>query len=285
MKRVLTTTLFACMALALLVAFPNCDDGDDKTTEDLKTSEDVTQTQNDVTVAEDTDEPIGTVAFTATVVGFGEGDPPLPKEGVTVQALDNDTNELIGNPVVSDGDGVVNLEFTGRKLVGFRMTMDGYKDTYQYDLEADAKDEQLWAVSIITYNMALGLAGLKVEPGMSTLAGAVYYVNAGEEEVVGCATVTSEPVTEDIRYMSTGQGLPTSLEEQPSTSLTRGQFIATNIPPQAEKASVTAWMGEAELGTARMFTTADSICLANVYVDKALFDKNPTPEPPTDGCK
>jgi len=277
MRRILTTSFFVVAAAALLLAFPNCDSGDDAT-EDVQTQEDI---------AEQADVEEGTpVTFTAAVLGFGEGDPAQPKEGVKIEALNNDTGKPLGKSTVSDADGNMSLELTAGKLVGFKMTLDGYKDTFQYDLEPDAKDETLWAVSINIYNLALGVAGLTVDAGNSTLAGAVYFVNdKGEEEAVGCATVTTDPPTDDVRYMATEQPLPTTLEKQSSTSLVRGQFIATNLKPQAEKIKVTAWIGEEELGSVEILSTADSICLANIYVDPDRFDKNPTPDPPLEGCK
>jgi len=217
------------------------------------------------------DVPVGKVTFSATLIGFGTNQ---PVGGVTVEILDNETGEGTEVTAVTDDAGFVEFKDIDAGLVGFKATKEGNKDTYQYNYEADSKDETLWVVPNTVYTMALGLAGLTVEDGKSTVAGAVYWVDdKGIEQPVGCAEITTDPATEDVRYMSGDTGLPTTLDKQPHTNPANGYFLATNLEPG--QPTVMASVDGTKIGETKIFSVADSICISNIY---ATTDKHPSAE-------
>jgi hypothetical protein len=216
------------------------------------------------------DVPAGKVTFTGTLIGFGTN---MPVPDAEVELLDNATGKGTNVKATSDADGVVEFKDIAPGKVGFLATKENHKSTYQYNLAADAVEETLWIVPNTVYTMALGLAGLTVEEGMSTVAGGIYWVDKdGVEQPVGCAEITTDPATDDIRYMDGVSGLPTTLEKQPKASPANGYFLATNLP--AGQPKVVASVNGTEVGSTTIFAVADSICIANIYVSG---DKNPMP--------
>ncbi len=280
------------LALAVCVLFGiygiGCGEEEEKTTEDTKVAEDVTggeevaaetttpaevtegeTIEGETTTPEETVTPTK-VTFKGTLIGFGTD---LPVADASIELFDNETGNGTGVSVVSGANGEVEFpDMDSTKLLAFKTTKANHKDTYQFNYEPDATDETLWIVSNTVYQMALGLAGLVVDAGKGTVAGAIYYVNAdGEEEPVGCATVTSDPAG-DVRYMACEGGLPTTLDKQASTCPAHGRFLATNLP--AGKSKVIAKVGETEIGSIEIFTYGDAIGISNIYVKG---DANPTP--------
>jgi hypothetical protein len=280
------------LALAVCVLFGmywmGCDDGEDKKVEDTKVAEDTTggedavaetttpeeatqgeTTEGETTTPEETVTPTK-VTFKGTLIGFGTD---LPVADASIELFDNDTGNGTGVTSVSGANGEVEFpDMDSTKKLAFKTSKENHKDTYQFNYEPDAADETLWIVSNTVYQMALGLAGLVVDAGKGTVAGAIYFVNdKGEEEPVGCATVSSDPAG-DVRYMACEGGLPTTLDKQASTCPAHGRFLATNLP--AGKSKVIAKVGETEIGSIEIFTYADAIGISNIYV---TGDKNPTP--------
>ena len=207
------------------------------------------------------------MTFQGILTGFGTDQPVA---GATVELLNNDTGAGTGTTTISGENGEVSLELETGMKVGFKATLANYKETYQFNISAEAQDETVWIVPESIYNMSLGLAGLQVQAGKGTVAGAVYFVNASnEEEPVGCATVESDPETEDIRYFGDND-LPTTLEKQAETYPGNGYFLVSNL--DEGQTTVKALVGAEEVGTVDIFTMKDSICISNIYV---TTDTNP----------
>jgi len=282
------------LALVVCVLFGmywmGCGNGDDKKAEDIKVAEETTggedvavetttpeetiegeTIEGETTTPEETVTPPTKVTFKGTLIGFGTD---LPVADASVELFDNDTGNGTGTSVVSGANGEVEFpDMDSTKLLAFKTSKENHKDTYQFNYKADAVDETLWIVSNTVYQMALGLAGLQVTAGNGTVAGAIYWVSGdGKEEPVGCATVVSDPPTEDVRYMACEGGLPTTLDKQASTCPLHGRFLVTNMAPGKPK--VTAKIGDVEIGSIEIFSYADAIGISNIYV---TGDKNPTP--------
>lgn len=205
-------------------------------------------------------------------------------EGAEVTAIDNDTGEMLEYTTMSDAQGNIEMQVPAGILLGFRVTADLFKDTYQFNIESDALDEEVWAVSINGFEMAAGLAGFVPDKTKSVVAGAIYWVNeAGEEEYVSCGHVVSDPVGE-YRYFSETTGLPAPLAEVPNTMAGKGEgrFVVGNVP--AGKTVLTTYFDddpastEKFIGTATFFAYPDSIAITNVYADKDKYPaENPSP--------
>jgi len=208
-------------------------------------------------------------------------------EGATVVAIDNDTGELLNEyTTTSDGQGNIEMQVPSGILLGFRITANLFKDTYQFNIDSDAQDEELWGVSLNGYELAVGLAGFEPEDGTAVTAGAIYWVNAlGEEEHISCAHIVTDPVGE-YRYFAGDTGLPAPLDAVKHTmdGNGEGRFVAGNIPPG--KVEITAFFGDDAtdadgfIGTATFFAYPDSICITNVYADKSKYPAN-NPSPAT----
>jgi len=260
MKR-LTFILISVAAAFLLTVGPSCGgDEEEKTVEDTGGGgEDVSTLPSDVAGA--------TADFKGYVVAFGTN-PEQNAPGVLCELLDDETGEGQGITQVTDEEGW--LEFKGipaDKKVGFKCTKDKHKDTYQFHISPTMRDEKLWIVSLAVYNPAVALAGLDVQDGKGTLAGAVYFVTPeGEEDPVGGATVGSEPVTEDIRYMDGESGLPTTPDKQACTHAVHGRFLAANLEA-GTSATVTATVEGVAVGSVVIPVVGDSIAIGNIYVD------------------
>lgn len=224
----------------------------------------------------------GTRSFAATVK-----DPTsdVTIAGTTVKALDNETGEPLDIDAVSKSDG--SIAFTGLpagKVAFLSVGKEGMTiDTYQFNIASDAQDESLWVVAKSTAQIVPTLAGFTGEPAKASVSGAVYWVNkAGEEEPVGCATITFEGEGEatDFRYFG-DNNLPTTLEMRDSTNLLNGRFFIGNAPTGVQKVSVQ--VGGKTMGSTTLVLFArqdssdgeDNICISNIYIDGA--SKNPTP--------
>lgn len=196
-------------------------------------------------------------------------------KGATVVAYDNVTGEATAYQATSGQDGKVTMELPkAAGKMGFKVSLAGFKDTYQFNIAIDSGvEETLWAVSVNGYNLAASLAGFTPDPAKGIVAGAIYWVNdQGDEEFVGCATITSEPAGE-YRYFG-DTGLPAPISQVPETTTKKGEarFVAGNVPPGA--CTLKAWVKGQEVGAAHLFTFADSICIANIYTEGT---SNPTP--------
>ena len=256
MKRLVLTTLACTVAIFLAVGL-GCggDDGEDE--------------PEDIVVAKGT--------FKANIVSFGSN-PEKNEPTVLVEVLNDETGEGTGVTATADDEGFVTFpDMTAGELVGFKCTKEKHKDTYQFHIQADAPDEKLWIVPDHIYNFAIVLAGLEVLDGKGTLAGAIYFVDAdGEEIPVGGASVTSDPATEDIRYMDGDTGLPTTLDAQGCSHPAHDRFLVTNLEPGT--ATITATVGGVDVGSVLIPVVPDSIAIGNIYV---TTDTNPG----VDGCQ
>lgn len=225
-----------------------------------------------------------TVDFSAGVEGFGMGGQLV--SGVTVELFNNTSGMSTGIIQMSDEDGWVVFEnLKNGNLYGFKCALNNFKPTFAWDIEAiESNEERIWIVPNAVYQMALGLAGLTQQPGNSVALGAVHWKNGtGEDEAIGCATVTSSPETGDVRYMSSSNGLPTTLQNQPCTAAMategNGRFIVANLPPG--QVSMTAWDNEGEeIGSALMWAVGDSVAVTSIDAFVGKYQSNPGPS----GC-
>jgi hypothetical protein len=261
------TSILIIGASALLLTFGlGCggDDGEEQTVDDTGGG------NGGKDVSSPGDGADGVVDFKGYVVAFGTN-PEQTTAGVVCELLDDETGAASGITQTTDEEGW--LEFKGLpadSLVGFKCTKDKHKDTYQFHISPEMRDEKLWIVSLAVYNPAVALAGLEVQDGTGTLAGAVYFVNSdGEEEPVGGATVTSEPPTDDVRYMHGETGLPTTPDQQACTHSVHGRFLTANLTA-GSSATVTATDANGDVvGSVVIPVVADSIAVGNIYVDTA----------------
>jgi hypothetical protein len=217
----------------------------------------------------------GTAGFRAYIEHFGGEDLVA---GMEVRAIDNNTGQELGINETSDASGWVKFDGLPAGDVGFMCVgvPGDWVDTYQFNIDSTAQEERLWAVDQTTYVGVPLMAGITMIDGKAIVAGAVYWVNAAdEEEPVGCVTVDSVPASPDIRYMGEN-GMPTLITEQPDTHPLWGRFVVANLDPG--QATITAYDGTTALGSTSLFTYADSIAISNIYHDGA---SNPTPA----GCE
>jgi len=205
-------------------------------------------------------------------------------EGAEVTAIDNDTGEMLEYKTVSDAQGNISMQVPAGMLLGFRVTADLFKDTYQFNIDSDAQDEELWSVSLNGFQMAAGLAGFNPDKDKTVVAGAIYWMNSlGNAEYVSCGRIVSFPSGE-YRYFSETTGLPAPLNEVSHTEAGKGEgrFMVANVSPG--KTTLTAYFGDDPtnanqfIGQAQFFAYPDSICIANVYADKNKYPSiNPSP--------
>jgi hypothetical protein len=217
----------------------------------------------------------GGAQFRAYIEHFG-GDDLVG--GMEVRAIDNNTGLELGINETSDASGWVAFDELPAGDVGFLCVgvPGDWVDTYQFNIDSSAQEERLWAVDHTTYVGVPAMAGIVLEDGKAIVAGAVYWVNAAdEEEPVGCVTVDSVPTTPDVRYMGEN-GMPTLITEQAETHHLWGRFVVANLEPGS--ASTTAYDGTTALGSTSLFTYADSIAISNIYHEGT---SNPTPA----GCQ
>ncbi len=208
--------------------------------------------------------------FQGKLVDFQTREPIV---GATVTVLNNDDGKTVIATVTSLEGGVVTFNVPAGIQLGLKCELAGYRPTYQFNIASDYgtvdEPETLWIVSDTTWTVAPGMAGLVIEPGKGQVAGALYYRTAANEEVaIGCGTVQSEPSTPDIRYFG-NSGLPTTLDLQPTTNPDNAFFFAANVPAAAAGAPtetvISGWVGTTRIGSVRIFTYPDSMCISNIY--------------------
>ena len=270
MKRLTLSTVLLASAMIFAMSL-GCDSGGDGG--GTEPAEDTAQPAEDTTEPEGDAGPVGEkMDFVGMVEGFGMDGQLVA--GVTVELFNNDTGKGTGTTQVSDGDGYVTFKDLEKgKMYGFKSTLDNYKTTFVWNIEAGLiAEETLWIVPNTVFQMALGLAGLTQDDSKSVVAGAVYFLkNNGDEEGIGCATVTSDPATEDIRYMAEGNGLPTTLENQAATGCSttegNGRYVAGNLEGGIQ-VTLTAFDSEANpIGSTTLWSIAGSIAVSNIYPD------------------
>jgi hypothetical protein len=216
----------------------------------------------------------------------------VPVPGVTVQALDNESGEKLGIKAVSESDGSVTLKGLPKGKVGFLAVGTPGKsvDTFQYNIDSDAKDEQLWIFAKNVADLVPTLADFTTDPTKAYVGGALYWVNdKGEEEPVGCATVRIEGDLGEPRYFGNAN-LPIRDTPNPDdpegeyrtdSNPLNGRFFFANIPPGKQKIYMVvdgADVGSTELMLFAGEESSDgelSVCISNIYVEG--MDENPTP--------
>lgn len=205
-----------------------------------------------------------------------------------IVVLDNDTGESLGKTTTSGASGAVKIDDMPEGKVGFLVKGITGKtiDTYQFNIDARAQDETLWAVAKSTATLVPNIAGFTPDKTKASISGAVYWVNdKGEEEKVGCATVefVGASGAGDIRYFSDAN-LPTSIAMRANTNPLNGRYFVGNAPTGVQ--SVKVIVDGEELGSTKLPLFArqdssdgeDNVCISNIYVEA---DANPTPA----GCK
>jgi hypothetical protein len=213
--------------------------------------------------------------FVAVVAEFGSN-PSHALAGATVVLLDSS-----GQPTtisqVSDTNGMVAIPVPSGEPSGFRVSMSGYKDTYQFGQSPSPTGKTLWIVTDALYNLLPALTGLAQASAKGILVGAVYWVDGGgKEQPVGCARVQSDGGGE-ARYFEPVSGLPATLTNAPMTSKDLSYFLVANI--EKGKANVKAILDPSgvEIGSVDIYSVPGAICINNIY---ALGGSNPTPS----GC-
>jgi hypothetical protein len=265
----------ALMAIGFLFVACDSDDGSTDTgmTNDVVADQGPGDTGADTTVVEK-------VTFRTEVLDNLSKE---PKPGALVEVVDNDTGVLTGMSATADAEGFVEFELDKGKMYGFKVSMEDNKDTYQFNIPSEVPAnpgyETVWILSQAGFTMAAALAGFAPDPTKSIIAGAIYWVNdAGEEEYVSCGTIATEPAGE-YRYFSGTTGLPAPLEQVPATAANKGEgrYVAGNVPAGRTTLNAFNKSGSVEYGEVMLWTYADSVCISNVYVDRAAHATNPSP--------
>ncbi len=209
-----------------------------------------------------------------------------PVGGVLVEVVDNETGEPIGISVVSPPDGQVVVEIPEEygDLVGIKTSKDGYMDTYQYNFEVGAKDEDFLIVSNATVDLVAALIDTELDPDKGHAAGGVYWGDPMDENPIGCAEVTTDPPNEgNIHYMG-NDDLPSKDRDisgdEPAngegTNPKNGHFVSVNMDPGEVLITANADGKEESVVLPALFP--NSICIVNIYYSKDDYDENPTPD-------
>lgn len=204
-----------------------------------------------------------------------------------VELINNDDGEPFDPPVTvtSPSGGEVTLQvpedYEG-DLVGVKCTKSGYKDTYQYDFEIGSTNEEFLIVAEATATLVSGLLGITLDPEMGFAAGAIYWGNPDNENPVGCAEATTDPVPVDGIYYFNNSDLPTANREITTpgdpqngqgVNPVNGYWIGMNFP--TGDADITATSGDAEATAYLPKIYPDSVCISNVYFSFGDYDANP----------
>ncbi|MBZ0272347.1 carboxypeptidase-like regulatory domain-containing protein [bacterium] len=176
------------------------DDADDDDADDDDADDD---DADDDDADDDTgDDDIAADAISGFATDFKEG---TPLAGATVEAVD-DTTGLSFDPAISataGSDGYVLLEGIpqSKGAVAIKVSLNGYKDTYQYHFQTGVADNTFLGVSNTVVTLVSGLLGITPDPSKGFASGAVYYIpETGDTEPVGCAEVTFSPAVSEVHY-------------------------------------------------------------------------------------
>jgi len=225
----------------------------------------------------------GGAQFRGRVIDFASGKAdPVPKPGMTVVALNDETGESLNIEAVADSMGYVTFEGLPEGRVGFlSVGVTGETvDTYQFNIDSAAQDEILWSVDLGTYQMAPALAGYAQDGNKGAAAGATYWLDAqGNEVPVGCSTIQGDYDSGDIRYFG-DNNLPTKLladdpdDGRDNINPLNGYWLVGNIVPVNEPVIIEGFMDTQSLGTVRYFAYPNSVSIGNIYYEGA---SNPQP--------
>ena len=237
--------------------------------------------------------PSGPSDFMGTIVESTQ-DKPITSDQLelTVTALDNVTGApLAGKEAMTDMGGKV--AFTQLPAeVGFKVkgVMAQAIDTYTFNIGSNEQGKLLRVVAKSSVLTVKTVANVTLNPELADLAGAIYWRNgAGQDEPVGCATVTIDDGMGEIRYFAsnnlptTNVALPSApnLEVRTATNPLNGKFFITGASLKTH--TVTATLNGVKLGSATLpvFKGTEStdhenaISLTDIMVEG--MSANPTP--------
>jgi hypothetical protein len=200
---------------------------------------------------------------------------PFLAPNVEIRALDNTSGAELGINAFSDPNAWVAFEELPDGPVGFKAVgVPGeFVDTYQYDFASDAIGERLWIVNEAFYVNDPLTAEATHSAGKAMILGSLTWLNAeGGDEGVGCATIEMSPNVGDVRYFNdVSHALPIDVLDHTNSLVP--YFMITNAEPGL--VTVRAIMASAEVGSTQVMCFADSVCIADIFLDGA---SNPTPE-------
>jgi hypothetical protein len=218
-------------------------------------------------------------------------DPDLKFTRVPQNVMDQVTGGGYTNPLTSASGGNLEIMLPAGTRWGWECDKgDSYRKTYQFNISSDStayEDEEIWIIPNGLYALAPQLANIELDSRLGVVAGRLVWDNpaTGEEEYVGCATLSTVPGTDDVRYFGTNDlPVPTSAEGGRDTSHPRnGLFIAANMPLGA--VTMTARIGGTIIGREVIFSESESVVISNIHAgegppnddDITPADANPTP--------
>lgn len=227
--------------------------------------------------------------FTLTIVE-SVNDTPIPSSqlSLTVRALDNATGQpLPGMETVTDDDARVTFNGLTQPEVGFMIQGVPAQaiDTYSFNVSPLEQNRLLRVVAKSSVLTVKTVANVTLDPQMADVAGAIYW---GNDEPVGCVTVTIDDGVGDIRYFASNN-LPTTnvalesapfLEVRTATNPLNGRFYIANVTPGVH--TITAHLNGEVVGSAslpafpgNMSTDGENaISLTDITLPG---DANPTP--------
>jgi len=219
-----------------------------------------------------------------------------PVQDALVQLVDNTTGEPIpGFEQTSPADGKV--VFTGLSdydLVGVKVSKSSFKNTYQYDFNVGAQDEEFLIVSDSTASIVALVLQVDLDPTKGFAAGGIYWGDPTDENPVGCAIVQTDPMPNSGIFYFGNDNLPTQdrnvvnpLAPANGTGVNpaNGYWVGMNMETgKVDVTAATAWEDQdGTLVPAGTFETTtipavfpDSVCIANVYFSKDKYDANPS---------
>ena len=220
---------------------------------------------------------------------------------VPQDVMDQITGGGYTNPLVAGPLGELEIRLPADSHWGFECDKDGpdvvtWRETYQFQISsmsATFDGEEIWVIPNGLYSLAPTAAGITLDESLGVVAGRLVWINAaGAEEYVGCGKVTTEPVTDDIRYFGSND-YPTKLAAEggrDDSHPINGLFIGANLP--LGEVVMTAKVGAAVLGREAIFSKGKAVVIANIQVGRGVLpeDVNPLPDdanptPPAAQCQ
>lgn len=235
----------------------------------------------------------GMYCFQATLKDFKS---KIPSEVGYCWLLHNSENpvDLQGNPVDASkrgelavperidagAGGAIEYQLPAGSKWGWFCQLDaGARDTYQFNIAVETKDEELWIVSQGLYELASQAAGVTPDQAKTMMAGRLVWWNAtGTEDYLGCMTIDLEEEKPEgdpptVHYFSDLE-LPDPEGTVPHSNPINGLYMGANMELGILTTTARKLDGTV-IGTAQVVAKAGAIVISNI---EATGGANPMKE-------
>lgn len=183
--------------------------------------------------------------------------------GAVVNFVDNDTGKPNGICGVAASNGALTIKVPKDKRVGFVATIEGAKDTYQFNVVYDKDQEDVFnSVSNITAQLIPGIIGKSLDETTGTAAGQI--LNKYGDTTTDTTEIFVSSASGKKAYYFNDDDTPVDLETQPKLNSKNGLFVIFDLKPGKNEITMTYGGSVSTVTDNSLFAFPDAIAISNI---------------------